>query len=83
MAHKIPDQIAWLTRFVQLEPGDLISTGTYHEGLGPVNSGDVLEIEIEGLGRAKFYVKGSSPRKEASWTPGPTPPRPGGGIDKV
>ena len=24
MAHSIPDQIAWLTRFVQLQPGDII-----------------------------------------------------------
>jgi 2-keto-4-pentenoate hydratase/2-oxohepta-3-ene-1,7-dioic acid hydratase in catechol pathway len=83
MAHKIPDQIVWLTKFVQLQPGDVVSTGTYHEGLGPVNTGDVLEIEIEGLGKARFYVKGSSPHKEAVWTPGPQPARPGGGIDKV
>jgi 2-keto-4-pentenoate hydratase/2-oxohepta-3-ene-1,7-dioic acid hydratase in catechol pathway len=83
MAHKIPDQIVWLSRMVRLECGDLVSTGTYHEGLGPVNSGDLLEIEIEGLGKARFHVKGSSPRKEAAWTPGPTPPKPGGGIDKV
>lgn len=65
MAYKIPEQIAWLTRFVQLCPGDIIATGTYHEGLGPVNGGDVLEIEIERLGRAKFNIKGDGPRKVA------------------
>src|SRR5207249_4381317 len=32
MAHPIPNQIAWLTRFVQLQPGDIVATGTYHEG---------------------------------------------------
>ena len=64
MANRIPSQISWLSRFIQLQPGDVIATGTYHEGLGPINSGDILEIEIEGLGRARFFVKGSSPIKD-------------------
>jgi 2-keto-4-pentenoate hydratase/2-oxohepta-3-ene-1,7-dioic acid hydratase in catechol pathway len=55
MAHKIPDQIAWLTRFVQLQPGDVIATGTYHLGLGPINDGDILEIEIEKMGRGNNH----------------------------
>jgi len=67
MAHDIPDQIAWLTRFIQLQPADVIATGTYHEGLGPVNPGDTLHIEIEGLGRASFKVGGTGPRKAPAW----------------
>src|SRR3546814_8425664 len=63
MAHQIQDQIAWPTRFIQLQPGDVITTGTYHVGLGPINVGDTLEIEIERLGRARFFVKGESQRK--------------------
>jgi 2-keto-4-pentenoate hydratase/2-oxohepta-3-ene-1,7-dioic acid hydratase in catechol pathway len=82
MAHKIPDQIAWLTRFTQLQPGDVIATGTYHEGLGPVNPGDTLEIEIDGLGKARFFIKGQSPRKDAEWMPGKSRP-PAGAITKV
>jgi 2-keto-4-pentenoate hydratase/2-oxohepta-3-ene-1,7-dioic acid hydratase in catechol pathway len=85
MAHKIPDQIAWLTRFLQLQPGDVIATGTYHEGLGPINNGDVLEIEIEKMGKARFFIKGYGQRKDAEWMPGvsqPTPP-PGGRMSKV
>ncbi|HWP57576.1 MAG TPA: fumarylacetoacetate hydrolase family protein [Candidatus Acidoferrales bacterium] len=85
MAHKIDDQIAWLTRFVRFQPGDVVATGTYHVGLGPLNDGDILEIEIVGLGKARFFVKGYGPRKEADWLPGvsqPTPP-PGGGITKI
>ena len=85
MAHKIPDQIAWLTRFVQLQPGDVIATGTYHEGLGPINDGDVLEIEIEGMGKARFSIKGYGPRKEPDWRPGVSQPAapPGGTMTKV
>ena len=85
MAHKIPDQIAWLTRFLQLEPGDVIATGTYHEGLGPINNGDVLEIEIEKMGKARFFIKGYGPRKDAEWMPGVSQPAPpaGGRMSKV
>lgn len=78
MAHKIPDQIAWLSSYVQLQPGDVVSTGTFHEGLGPLNDGDVLEIEIEKLGRTKFFTKGYGPRKDAEWRP----PVPGSGAPK-
>jgi 2-keto-4-pentenoate hydratase/2-oxohepta-3-ene-1,7-dioic acid hydratase in catechol pathway len=85
MAHKIPDQIAWLSRFVQLNPGDIVATGTFHEGLRPVNSGDTIEIEFENMGRAKFQVHGNSPRKEVDWLPGRDQPKPpeGGGIHRV
>lgn len=85
MAHKIPDQIAWLTRYIQLQPGDVIATGTYHEGLGPINDGDVLEIEIEKIGKAKFFIKGYGPRKDAEWLPGKNQPQspPGGGMHRV
>ena len=85
MAHKIPDQIAWLTRFIQLQPGDVIATGTFHDGLGPINDGDVLEIEIERMGKAKFFVKGHGLRKDTYWMPGsskPTAPA-GGKITNV
>jgi hypothetical protein len=80
MAHKLPNQIAWLSKFLTLSPGDVVATGTFHEGLMPVNVGDTIEIEFENMGRAKFNIKGNSPRKDVPWLPGknqPTPP-PGG-----
>ena len=46
--------IAWVSRYVTLEPGDVISTGT-PSGVGKargerLNPGDVVDVEIEGIG---------------------------------
>ena len=41
--------IAHVTRFMTLEPGDLLLTGT-PAGVGPVQPGDVMTVEVEGLG---------------------------------
>ncbi|MBI2887466.1 MAG: fumarylacetoacetate hydrolase family protein [Chloroflexi bacterium] len=51
MAHKIPRVVEWASSVATLEPGDLIATGTNHQGLGPLQDGDVMEMEIDGLGR--------------------------------
>lgn len=37
------------SRVMTLEPGDLITTGT-PSGVGPIAPGDLIEIEIEGIG---------------------------------
>ena len=39
------------------EPGDIIATGTNHQGLGAMQDGDVIEMEIEGLEKLTVYVK--------------------------
>lgn len=84
MAHYIPAQIAWVSKFIQLQPGDVVATGTFHTGLGPVNPGDDIVIEIEGLGRASFNVGGDSPRKEPEWVAGRNAPvKPGLSISEV
>lgn len=70
MVYSIPEQIAWLSRFVELRPGDLVATGGFHAGLGAFNVGDFVEIEISGLGRAGFPVTGDSPRKVTNFRPG-------------
>ena len=41
--------LAHVTRFMTLEPGDLLLTGT-PAGVGPVLPGDLMTVEIEGLG---------------------------------
>ncbi len=78
MAHKISDQVSWLSRFIQLQPGDVIATGSFHDGLGPINPGDVFEIEIEKLGKARFYIGGDSPVKEVEYKAGRNLPPPTG-----
>jgi 2-keto-4-pentenoate hydratase/2-oxohepta-3-ene-1,7-dioic acid hydratase in catechol pathway len=39
----------YVSQFMTLEPGDLIATGT-PPGVGPVVAGDLVEVEIPGLG---------------------------------
>ncbi len=41
--------IAYISDAVRLLPGDVIMTGT-PSGVGPVQPGDVVEIEISGVG---------------------------------
>ena len=49
MVYSIARIIAHVSRFATLEPGDLILTGT-PSGIGPVQPGDIMTVEIEGLG---------------------------------
>lgn len=45
----IPFLISFLSRGMTLNRGDLIMTGTPH-GVGPMKTGDVIEVEVEGIG---------------------------------
>lgn len=45
----IPQILSFVSRNVTLSPGDIILTGT-PGGVGPVAHGDVIEVEIEGIG---------------------------------
>jgi 2-keto-4-pentenoate hydratase/2-oxohepta-3-ene-1,7-dioic acid hydratase in catechol pathway len=49
MIYSIPRIIAHVSRFMTLEPGDLILTGT-PSGIAPVQPGDVMTVEVDGLG---------------------------------
>jgi 5-oxopent-3-ene-1,2,5-tricarboxylate decarboxylase / 2-hydroxyhepta-2,4-diene-1,7-dioate isomerase len=46
---KVADIIAYISEFMTLEPDDVILTGT-PEGISYVNPGDVLRVEVEGVG---------------------------------
>lgn len=47
--------IEHISRFMTLEPGDLIATGT-PPGVGPLAPGDVVRVEIEGIGALENLV---------------------------
>lgn len=56
---KLPEMIAFITASMTLEPGDVVATGT-PAGIGPMKPGDVVEVEIEGIGTLRNYVKAPS-----------------------
>ena len=60
MIFTVPEIIAWISRFMTLEPGDLIATGT-PSGVGNARGiylqpGDVVEVEIERIGLIRNTV---------------------------
>jgi 2-keto-4-pentenoate hydratase/2-oxohepta-3-ene-1,7-dioic acid hydratase in catechol pathway len=63
MIFGVAEIVAYISSFLQLNPGDLISTGT-PEGIGSrmdpptfLASGDVVEVEVEGLGTLRNTVR--------------------------
>lgn len=55
LIYSIARVLAHVTRFMTLEPGDLILTGT-PAGVGAVQPGDVMTVEVEGLGSLRNPV---------------------------
>jgi fumarylpyruvate hydrolase len=51
----VKETIAYLSRYVELHPGDLIYTGT-PAGVGAVVTGDVMTGGVEGLGEIRVQV---------------------------
>ena len=49
MVFGIPVLLAFISRVMTLEPGDLVATGT-PAGIGPLVDGDLVEVEIPGVG---------------------------------
>ena len=56
MAFSPADLIAYTSSIMTLEPGDVIMTGT-PEGVGPLAAGDVVEVEVEGVGTLRNPVE--------------------------
>lgn len=49
MVHALPELVAYVSSIMTLEPDDVIATGT-PEGVGPLSPGDVVEVEVSGVG---------------------------------
>jgi len=52
----IPTLIEFISKFISLEPGDIISTGT-PQGIGPIKHGDEVVCRIEKIGELQNPVR--------------------------
>ena len=57
MAHSIAESIGFVSSLESVSPGDLLYTGTNHQGLGAMQDGETIDVEIELVGRLSFNVK--------------------------
>ena len=60
MIVSVPELISFVSRSMTLEVGDVITTGT-PSGVGNLSPGDVVEIEIEGVGVLENPVVADEP----------------------
>lgn len=56
--------VSFISRVMTLLPGDVVSTGT-PSGIGRLRPGDVVEVEVEGVGVLRNPVLEPDPRAEA------------------
>ena len=61
MHFQIPFLVSFISGIMTLEAGDLIATGT-PSGVGPLRDGDVVEVEIPGVGILSNPVRDGSSR---------------------
>ena len=52
----VPRLLAFISAGMTLEPGDVVTTGT-PAGVGPIRAGDVVEVEVEGVGVLRNEVR--------------------------
>jgi 2-keto-4-pentenoate hydratase/2-oxohepta-3-ene-1,7-dioic acid hydratase in catechol pathway len=57
MEHRVPELVEFASRTLTLRSGDVICCGTNHEGLGPVQDSETVEILIHGIGRMALKVE--------------------------
>jgi 2-keto-4-pentenoate hydratase/2-oxohepta-3-ene-1,7-dioic acid hydratase in catechol pathway len=49
MIFKVNKIVSFISKIMTLFPGDIIATGT-PSGVGQLEAGDIVEVEIEGIG---------------------------------
>lgn len=57
MIYPVPFLVRWISRMMTLLPGDVIATGT-PAGVGPLVSGDTVEVAVTGVGVLRNPVRG-------------------------
>jgi len=55
MIFDVPTLVSYVSKVMTLMPGDVVTTGT-PSGVGPMKPGDVVEVDIEGIGRLRNRV---------------------------
>jgi 2-keto-4-pentenoate hydratase/2-oxohepta-3-ene-1,7-dioic acid hydratase in catechol pathway len=63
MEHRVPQLIEFATTVMTMNSGDLIACGTNHEGLGALQDGETVEIEIQNIGKMSLKVSDPLKRK--------------------
>jgi 2-keto-4-pentenoate hydratase/2-oxohepta-3-ene-1,7-dioic acid hydratase in catechol pathway len=63
MEHRVPALVEFASTVMTLNTGDLIACGTNHEGLGALQDGETVEIEIERIGKMTLDVVDPLKRK--------------------
>jgi 2-keto-4-pentenoate hydratase/2-oxohepta-3-ene-1,7-dioic acid hydratase in catechol pathway len=58
MVFSVPQLVAFISGIMTLEPGDVLMTGT-PAGVGRLNPGDTVQVEIEGIGVLENPVRGT------------------------
>jgi 2-keto-4-pentenoate hydratase/2-oxohepta-3-ene-1,7-dioic acid hydratase in catechol pathway len=61
----IPEIVAYISSYTTLLPGDVILTGT-PSGVGSMVPGQVVSIEVEGIGTLTNPVAGAQPEKSST-----------------
>jgi 2-keto-4-pentenoate hydratase/2-oxohepta-3-ene-1,7-dioic acid hydratase in catechol pathway len=60
MIFTVPELVAYISSYTTLLPGDVILTGT-PEGVGPMQPGQEVSVEVEGIGTLTNTVTGDKP----------------------
>jgi 2-keto-4-pentenoate hydratase/2-oxohepta-3-ene-1,7-dioic acid hydratase in catechol pathway len=57
LLHDVPSLVAWISAVMTLLPGDVLLTGT-PAGVGPLQPGQTVTVEVEGVGTLTNPVRG-------------------------
>ena len=56
LAHSIAESIEYVATIESISPGDVLFMGTNHQGLGAMQDGDTIKMDIGGIGSFTFSV---------------------------
>ena len=63
MEHRVPELVEWATTVMTMNSGDLIACGTNHEGLGFLQDGETVDMEVQHVGKMTLKVADPLKRK--------------------